>query len=97
MVSSAGMRLREKSFKKYQKKRSQSIYILLMRGGALIQPIAMKVCTFVKIINGNNRANFGGCILRGLAATKDRIRLHRSEVDMALTTLPCATALAYDE
>jgi hypothetical protein len=38
---------KEKKGKKYQKKKSQSRYISRMRGGALIQPIAMEVCTFV--------------------------------------------------
>jgi hypothetical protein len=46
------MRLREKNTKKLNKKiskekKSQSRYISRMRGGALIQPIAMEVCTSV--------------------------------------------------
>jgi hypothetical protein len=49
-LRSAVMRLREKiqkKTKKCQKKKSQSRYISRMRRGALIQPIAMEVCTSV--------------------------------------------------
>jgi hypothetical protein len=52
----------EKKYKKKKKKKSQSRYISRMRGGALIQPIAMEVCTSVKVTNVINHANFGGCI-----------------------------------
>jgi hypothetical protein len=41
--------------------------------GALIQPIAMEVCTFVKVTNVINHANFGGCMLRGLVSAKGQI------------------------
>jgi hypothetical protein len=48
---SAVTRLREKNTKKKKKiskeKKSQSRYISRMRGGALIQPIAIEVCTSV--------------------------------------------------
>jgi hypothetical protein len=46
---SAVTRLREKNTKnkKHQKKNSQSRYISRMRGGAVIQPIAMEVGTSV--------------------------------------------------
>jgi hypothetical protein len=51
-LRSAVTRLREKNTKKNKKKiskekKSQSRYISRMRGGALIQPIAMEVCTSV--------------------------------------------------
>jgi hypothetical protein len=41
-LRSAVTRLREENTKKYQKKKSQSRYISRMRGGALIQPIAIE-------------------------------------------------------
>jgi hypothetical protein len=44
-----------------------------MRGGALIQPIVMEVCTFVKLTNIINLVNFGDCRLRGLVSGKGRI------------------------
>jgi hypothetical protein len=51
-LRSAVARLREKNRKNKKKKiskekKSQSRYISRMRGGALIQPIAMEVCTSV--------------------------------------------------
>jgi hypothetical protein len=49
-LRSAVTRLREKNTKKKKlskEKKSQSRYISRMRGGALIQPIAMEVCTSV--------------------------------------------------
>jgi hypothetical protein len=50
-LRSAATRLREKNLKKINKnikrKKSQSRYISRMRGGALIQPIAMEVGTSV--------------------------------------------------
>jgi hypothetical protein len=51
-LRSAVTRLREKNKKNKNKKiskekKSQSRYISRMRGGALIQPIAMEVCTSV--------------------------------------------------
>jgi hypothetical protein len=52
---------------------SQSRYISRMREGALIQPIAMEVRTSVKVTNVMNRANFGGCRLKGLVCAKGRI------------------------
>jgi hypothetical protein len=79
-LRSAVTRLREKNTKKKKKKKkiskekkSQSRYISRMRGGALIQPIAIEVCTSVKVTNVINRVNFCGCSLRGLAAVKGRI------------------------
>jgi hypothetical protein len=76
-LRSAATRLREKNTKKYLKtikrKKSQSRYISRMRGGALIQPIAMEVCTSVKVTNVINHANFCGCRLRGLVSAKGRI------------------------
>jgi hypothetical protein len=56
-----------------KEKKSQSCYISRMRGGALIQPIVMEVCTSVKVTNVINRVNFCGCSLRGLASAKGRI------------------------
>jgi hypothetical protein len=49
-LRSAATRLREKNKnknkkKKIKRKKSQRRYISRMRGGALIQPIAMEVCT----------------------------------------------------
>jgi hypothetical protein len=44
-----------------------------MREGALIQPIAMEVCTSVEVTNVINRVNFCGCSLRGLVSAKGRI------------------------
>jgi hypothetical protein len=66
---------REKYFKKKQKQRrkSQSRYISRMHGGALIGPIATEVCTDVKITNVITRANFGGCMFRGLVSDESRI------------------------
>jgi hypothetical protein len=49
-LRSAVTRLREKNTKNKKiskEKKSQSRYISRMRGGALIQPIAMEVCTSV--------------------------------------------------
>jgi hypothetical protein len=49
-LRSAVTRLREKNIKNKKiskEKKSQSRYISRMRGGALIQPIAMEVCTSV--------------------------------------------------
>jgi hypothetical protein len=57
-----------------ERKKPLSCYISRMHGGALIQAIAMKVCTFFKVTNAINRANFGGCMLRGLVTAKDRIQ-----------------------
>jgi hypothetical protein len=74
-LRSAVTRLREKNTKKknIKRKKSQSRYISRMRGGAHIQPIAMEVCTSVKITNVINRVNFCGCSLRGLTSVKGRI------------------------
>jgi hypothetical protein len=58
--------------------------------------IAMKVCTFVPVTNVINRANFGGCMLRGLVSAKGRIWAFPIGADMSLTTVPCATALTCD-
>jgi hypothetical protein len=44
-----------------------------MRGGALIQPIAMEVCTSVWVTSFINDVNFRGCSLRGLVSAKGRI------------------------
>jgi hypothetical protein len=63
----------EKKIQKNTKEKSQSRYISRMRGGALIQPIAMEVCIFVKVTNVINHAKFGGCVLRGLVSAKGRI------------------------
>jgi hypothetical protein len=67
----------EKKFikRKISKEKVKSRYISRMRGGALIQPIAMEVCTFVKVTNVINHANFGGCMLRGLVSAKGQFRL----------------------
>jgi hypothetical protein len=64
----------KKIIKKISKeKESQSRYISRMCGGALIQPIAMEVCTSVSVTNVINRVNFCGCRLRGLVSAKGRI------------------------
>jgi hypothetical protein len=77
-LRSAVTRLREKNTKKQNKKiskekKSQSRYISRMRGGALIQPIAMEVCTSVYVTNVINRVNFCVGSLRGLASAKGGI------------------------
>jgi hypothetical protein len=74
-LRSTASRLREKKYKKKlsKEKKSQSRYISRMRGGALIQPIAMEVGVSVWVINVINRANFCGCRLRGLVCAKGRI------------------------
>jgi hypothetical protein len=53
----------------------------------------MEVGTSVKVTNVINHANFGGCRLRGWFLRRVEYRLFPQEADMALTTLPCATAL----
>jgi hypothetical protein len=40
------------------KEKSQGRYISRMHGGALMQLIAMEVCTFVKVTDFYNHANF---------------------------------------
>jgi hypothetical protein len=65
--------LRDCEKKISKEKKSQSRYISRMRGGALIQPIAIEVCTSVWVTNGINRVNFCGCRLRSLASAKGRI------------------------
>jgi hypothetical protein len=73
-LRSAATRLREKiPKKKLLKEKSQSRHISRMRGGALIQLIAMEVCTSVKVTNIINRVNFCGCSLWGLVSAKGRI------------------------
>jgi hypothetical protein len=60
-----GTRSRENNFsKKYKNKKVTKYYISSMRGGTLIQPISVEVCTHV---------NVGGCMLRGLVYAKGRI------------------------
>jgi hypothetical protein len=44
-----------------------------MRGGALIQPIAMEVRVNVEATNVINHANFGGYLLRDLVYAKGQI------------------------
>jgi hypothetical protein len=68
-----------------------------MRWGALMQPTAMEVRVFVKVSNIINHASFGGCMLRGLVSAKGQLYAFPQEVDMALTTVPCATALACEK
>jgi hypothetical protein len=51
------MRVREK----YQKK-NQNRYILRMRGVAYILPIALEVCTLVKVTAVINSDSCGGCM-----------------------------------
>jgi hypothetical protein len=60
-LGSAGTRFREKKIY-ILKEKSHSLYISRMHGGAPIQPVAMEVCTFVKVPNVMKRANFGGCM-----------------------------------
>jgi hypothetical protein len=67
-----------------------------MRGGALIQPIAMEVGTPVKVTNVINRVNFCGCRLRGFICVKVEHRLLPQVADKALTTLSWTTALTCD-
>jgi hypothetical protein len=42
-----------------------------MRGGTLIQPIAMEICTFLKVANVISQANIDDCRLRGLVSARD--------------------------
>jgi hypothetical protein len=71
-LRSAVTRLRYKNTKKrknyLKRKKSRSGYISHMRGGALIQPIAIEVCTSVQVTNVINHVNFCGCRLRGLVS-----------------------------
>jgi hypothetical protein len=53
-----------------KRKKSQNRYISRMRGGAVIQPIAMEAGMIVTVINIINHANFDGCMLRGLVSAK---------------------------
>jgi hypothetical protein len=46
-------------------RKPRSRYISRVHGGALIQVIAMEVCTFFKVTNFINLADFGGCMLKG--------------------------------
>jgi hypothetical protein len=56
----------------YQKKNiTKSLYFTYALEH-LIQPIAMEVCTFVKVTNVVNLASFGGCVLMGLVCVKSR-------------------------
>jgi hypothetical protein len=75
-LGSTAARLREKKVQKddITRRKSQSRYISHMRGGALIQPIAVEVCTSVQISNVINHANFCGCRLRDLVSVKGRIQ-----------------------
>jgi hypothetical protein len=67
-----------------------------MRGGALIQPIAMELSTLVEVTNIINRAKDDGCMLRGLVGVKGRSWAFLWEAGMTLTTAPCAAALVCD-
>jgi hypothetical protein len=60
--------------KNIKRKKSQNRYISRIRGGALIQPIAMDVCTSLWVTNVIIRVNFCGCSLRGLVSAKGRIQ-----------------------
>jgi hypothetical protein len=72
LVSSGG-RLRKHIQKIIRRKKSQSRYISRMRGGALIQPIAIEVCISVLGHQCSQSAIFGGCTLRGLVSAKGQI------------------------
>jgi hypothetical protein len=63
----------EKNIQKNSKKKVTKSLYFTYAWGALIQPIAMEVCTFVEVTNIINHANFGGCRLRGLVSAKGRI------------------------
>jgi hypothetical protein len=59
----------KKSYKeKCEKKHRQIRYILYVRESVFVQPIAMKDCTFVKVTNAINLADFGGCMSKGLVS-----------------------------
>jgi hypothetical protein len=64
---------RKNTRRKVSKEKSQSRYISRMCGGALLQPIAMEVCTFVQVTNLINRANLCGCRIKGLVSAKGPI------------------------
>jgi hypothetical protein len=51
-----------KKYRKISKEKSQSRCISCSRGTAPGQPIAMEVCTIVKVTNIINHANFGGLV-----------------------------------
>lgn len=69
--------------------------ILHMRGGVLIQPIAMEVGAFVKVTNVMKHANFAACMLKGLVSAKGPIFVFFSVGSChGLTTVSCARALA---
>jgi hypothetical protein len=56
----------------------------------------MKLDTFVELSDLMNRANFHLCLMSSLWASEGSKRGFSFEMHMALTTLPCATALASD-
>jgi hypothetical protein len=69
----ARKKYKKKLLNAIKRKKSQSRYISRMRGGALIQPVTVEVCTSVEVTNLINRVNFCGCSLRGLVCAKGRI------------------------
>jgi hypothetical protein len=59
--------------KNIEREQLRSRYISRIREGALIQPIAMEVCSCVRVTNVINHADFVGCLLWGLVCAKCRI------------------------
>jgi hypothetical protein len=72
-----------KNIERNQKEKSQSRYNSRIRGGALIPPIAVEVCTFVMDTNFINQAIFGSCMLSGLVR-RANLGFFQQEADMAL-------------
>jgi hypothetical protein len=67
-----------------------------MRGGGTPEGGSMKFCTFVESLDVIKCANFHVYLMINLRARWGSKMSFSFEMHMALTTLPCATALASD-